>query len=208
MVYAPNGVDLEFFRPMPRDALMSFRSELGISHDTLLVGYLGRFHRWQGVDALLEAARSFRDPEVEFLVVGGQETKREGNMSFVREVPLQRMPLYYALCDVVVLPRPRHPATEVAAPTKFAEYAAMGKPILLTNVGDAPKLVEKYRCGIVVKDNSPPELHKGIAHMKLCAGQTLLEMGLAARRLAENEFDFESTKRTLARCIDELTGFP
>ncbi len=208
MLYAPNGVDLEFFRPIPGEQLASFRSQLGIPPDGMLVGYLGRFHRWQGVEAFVEAARSFADPRVEFLIVGGTETKREGNIRFVGEVPLERMPLYYAICDVVALPRPRHPATEVAAPTKFAEYVAMGKPVLLTDVGDAARLVEKYGCGIVVHDNSPAELHNGIGQMKRCSGEMLLTMGKAARRLAEHEFDFEKTKQTLARCLEELVGPP
>ena len=41
---------------------------------------------------------------------------------FIPKIPRAQIPDYYSACDVLVLPRPSHPATEIAAPTKFAEY--------------------------------------------------------------------------------------
>ena len=111
---------------------------------------------------------------------------------------------HYSMCDVFVLPRPSHPATEVAAPTKFAEYAAMGKPILVTRVGDAPDLVTKYGCGVVVADNSPAELAKGIRQITDLSHEQRSEMGRQARKLAESEFTLDIAKGNLSSCVDQL----
>jgi glycosyltransferase involved in cell wall biosynthesis len=206
LVYAPNCVDLEFFHPSSDGNVSFLKDELGIEPDRMLVGYVGRFQRWQGVECFVEAARSVGDPEIAFLVVGGNETRREGNLHFLHQVPVSQVPKYYGICDVLVLPRPLHTATEVAAPTKFAEYAAMGKPILASDVGDAGDLIRKYQCGVVVENNKPASLREGIIQLKNLSSETLAHMGRAARSLAENEFDPRITAMNLSRCIEELTG--
>jgi len=206
LVYAPNCVDLAFFHPRSDRHSSALRDGLGIRPDALLIGYAGRFQRWQGVECFIEAARTVNNPGIAFLIVGGNETRRDGNLHFVRQVPVSDIPEYYRTCDALVLPRPRHPATEVAAPTKFAEYAATGKPILASNVGDAGDLVRKYGCGVVVEDNQPATLVAGINRLSEASSVTLADMGRAARRLAEIEFDPRIAAGNLSRCIEELTG--
>jgi glycosyltransferase involved in cell wall biosynthesis len=206
LVYAPNCVDLEFFRPSPDRQVPFLKEALGIESDKLLVGYVGRLQQWQGVECFLDAARTIGDPNFAFLIVGGNENRREGNLHFVSQVPVSQIPQYYGICDVLVLPRPRHTATEVAAPTKFAEYAAMGKPILAADVGDAGDLIRKYQCGVVVENNKPASLREGIIQLNNLSSENLAHMGRAARNLAENEFDPRIAARNVSRCIEELTG--
>ena len=205
LLYVPNCVDLDFFRPQYGSNVGELRSRMGIGRDKLVLGYLGRVHPWQGVEKFIEAARAVSDPGLAFLVVGTGESSTEGNLHFAGEAPMSRMPEYYSVCDAFVLPRPSHPATEVAAPTKFAEYAAMGKPIIATEVGDAADLIRQYNCGVVVNDNSPAELIRGFHHMRRLAADERSAMGKEARRLAETEFTLDIAKENLSRCIDELT---
>lgn len=207
MFYAPNCVDLEFFSPLsPNDQrVTSLRRELGITKDKMVFGYIGRFQKWQGVESFINAARKIRGENVMFLIVGGNETKREDNIFLISEITVSRIPLYYSVCDVLVLPRPSHPVTEVAGPTKFAEYAAMGKPILTTDVGDPAVLVRRYKCGVVVEDNGVGKLVDGIMCLLKSRDEKLTAMGKSARLLAEREFDFDITIRNFSKCIDALT---
>jgi glycosyltransferase involved in cell wall biosynthesis len=206
LLYVPNCVDLEFFRPQTDEVAWSLREQLGVGRDALLFGYLGRFHRWQGVEVFLEAAREIDQPKCAFLIVGGHESRSEGRIHFLPEIPVDQMPKHYAACDVLVLPRPSHPATEVAAPTKFAEYAAMGRPILATDVGDAADLIREFKCGTVVTASSSTELHSGIRRMMSCKPEDLSRMGRAARRLAETEFDIGIARNILSESIEDLVG--
>jgi glycosyltransferase involved in cell wall biosynthesis len=206
LLYAPNCVDLKFFRPQTAEVERSLREQLGVGRDSLLFGYLGRLHRWQGVEVFLDAAREIDDPQCAFLVAGGDESKSDGRIHFLPEIPVDLMPEHYAACDVLVLPRLGHPATEVAAPTKFAEYAAMGKPILATDVGDAADLIRKFNCGTVVKANSSTELRSGIRQMMSFSPDERSRLGEAARRLAETEFDIAIIRDNLGHCIEELAG--
>ncbi len=78
---------------------------------------------------------------------------------------------------MLILPRPSHLATEMAAPTKFAEYTSMSKPVLTSNVGDAADLVKKYNSGIVVENNSTNNLINGINQFKNLKAAELKKMG-------------------------------
>jgi len=201
MAYVPNGVNLEFFKPVNDEKVKDRRKLLGLD-DKLVFGYVGAFDKWQGVENFIEDARKIEDKDLAFLIVGGEKRSRESNIVFIPKIPRAQVPDYYSICDVLVLPRPSRIATEIAAPTKFAEYAAMGKPILTTNVGDAADFVKEYECGIVVEDNSPENLIKGINEFRDESKEELKRMGRNSRRLAENEFDWGKVGINLLKAVE------
>ena len=200
MVYVTNGIDSEFLKPVNDEKVENMRNKLGIE-DKLVFGYIGNFQKWQGVENFIEAAKKNNDKNIAFLIVGGEKESIENNLIFIPKVSRVQIPDYYLICDVLVLPRPSHPATEIAAPTKFAEYAAMGKPILTTNVGDAADFVREYNCGIVVEDNKPETLIKGINEFRDKFEEDLKEMGRKSRKLAENEFNWEKVGIKLLKAV-------
>ena len=200
MAYVTNGVDLEFFNPLNNEKVDSMRKQLGLE-DKRVFGYIGEFNKWQGVNNFIEAARKFDEQDVAFLIVGGRKESMENTTIFIPKIPRIQIPEYYSICDVLVLPRPSHPATEIAAPTKFAEYVAMEKPILTTNVGDAAGFVRKYKCGIVVKNNEPENLIKGINEFSDKSEEERKMMGKNSRILAENEFDWKKVRINLLKAI-------
>jgi len=201
MLYVPNGVDLSFFKPLKDDEkIFQLRRKFGLENK-FVFGYIGRFQKWQGVDNFIRAAFLTQDEKIGFLIVGDDDSWIKGNVVKLKRVPREEVPYYYSLCDVLVLPRPKHPATEVAAPTKFAEYTAMGKPVLVTNVGDAAKLTKKYRCGIVLPDNEPHTLKKGFYDFIGLSEHELRKMGKNSRKLAEGEFDW---RKIIANLNSEL----
>ena len=203
MAYVTNGVDLEFFKPVNDEKVKNMKNRLGIE-DKLVFGYMGGFQRWQGVENFIEAAKRNDDKYVVFLVVGGDKKTTKNNIIFIPKIPRIQIPGYYSICDVLVLPRPSHPATEIAAPTKFAEYTAMGKPILATNVGDAARFVREYKCGIVVGDNKPENLIKGINEFRDKSEEELKIMGKNSRKLAEREFNWKKVGINLLKAMEEF----
>ena len=108
---------------------------------------------------------------------------------------------YYAACDVFVLPTPKHPATQIVSPTKFAEYVAMGKPILSTDVGDPPQFIRTSECGFVVADNSIQSLIDGMGRFKGMTKSGLIEMGARSRKLAEENFDWNKIGSQLVEAL-------
>ncbi|WP_048190958.1 glycosyltransferase [Methanobacterium sp. SMA-27] len=115
---------------------------------------------------------------------------------------------YYSICDVLVLPRPHSIATEIAAPTKFAEYCSMKKPILTSNVGDAADLIKRYNCGIVVENNDPEKLLEGILKFKNINNNDLKRMIKGSEELSKNEFDWNNIKDDFLDAINSLKPSP
>lgn len=203
MHYISNGVDLEFFKPSNEEKINKARKKLGIENE-LVFGYIGDFQKWQGAENLIETAKNIGDKNIIFLFVGGNMEIEKENIIVIPWVPREEIRDYYSICDILVLPRPSHPATEVAAPTKFSEYAAMGKPILTTKVGDAAYLVKEYKCGIVIENNSLKSLTYGINQAINLSKDEINGMGKNSRELADNIFNWERIGSKLSNILKEV----
>lgn len=202
MSYITNGIDLDLFKPS-KNKNLDLKKKLGIENK-FIFGYIGALDKWQGVDRFIDAAREINDKNTIFLIVGCEKSKRENNIVYVPKVPYSQITSYYSICDVLTLPRPHHISTEVAAPTKFAEYTAMEKPILTTNVGDAANLVKKYKCGIVTEGDSPKNIVDGISEFLNLSKKQLDIMGKNSRKLAEKEFDLKKIAIKLDSILNKM----
>ena len=65
-----------------------------------------------------------------------------------RTDPITMMELLKSVA-ILIIPRIQHQAIRNAFPTKFAEYAAMGRPIMVNDVDETADFVRKYNCGFV-----------------------------------------------------------
>ena len=203
LVYITNGVDLDFFKNIGDTKVQLLKKELGIENK-FVFGYIGGEQKWQGLGNFIEAAKKVKNEDIAFIVVGGNKKPIDDNIIYISKVPQTQITHYYSICNVLVLPRPAHIATDVAAPTKFAEYIAMGKPILTTNVGDAADLVRQYKNGLIVENNSPENLKKGILEFLDIGEDTLVEMGIKSLKLAEDEFDWGKISDKIYESLKEI----
>jgi glycosyltransferase involved in cell wall biosynthesis len=179
------------------------RSELGLE-GRLVFGYAGGFQSWQGVEMLLDAAGRSQRENIAFLIVGGYETKRCGNVLFLPRTTRESLLGLYSICDVLVLPRPRNLVTEVAAPTKFVEYLAMGKPVLTTDVGDASLHVRERRCGVVTQSCDASGITVGIEEFANVPRDELVRMGKRSLSLVCDEFDWGRISGNLTTTLRKL----
>ena len=203
LFYVPNGVDLDFFRQIDDHYVNMLKKKYKIE-DKLIFGYLGGAQKWQGMEKFISTCEKITDEKFMAIIVGCNipSITIDGNIIYIPFVKKDEIINYYSLCDVLVLPRPKHIVTDVAAPTKFAEYVSMGKPVLVTDVGDAAKLVKKYENGIVVKDNKVENLKKGINDFLKLKRDKLNQMGLNSRKLAEKEFDWNNIINYLSEILE------
>lgn len=203
LAYITNGVDLDFFKNIGDTKVHLLKKEIGIENK-FVFGYIGGEQEWQGLGNFIEAAKKVKNEDIAFIVVGGNKKQIDDNIIYISKVPQAQITHYYSICDVLVLPRPAYIATAVAAPTKFAEYCAMGKPILTTDVGDAANLVRQYKNGLVVENNSPENLQNGILELLDIGEEALIEMGKNSLKLAENEFDWEKISAKIYESLKEI----
>jgi glycosyltransferase involved in cell wall biosynthesis len=154
----PNAVDnARFAAAKPRD--MKIAQSLGLE-GTFVLGFIGSFYRYEGLDLLLQAFGSLRDslPSARLLLVGGGpeeavllEKSRalglEDRIKFVGRVPNEAIEAYYGLLDLAVYPRRTSRLTELVTPLKPLEAMAYGIPVLASAVGGHRELIEDRKTG-------------------------------------------------------------
>lgn len=202
-----NGTDVSRFHrsAVSTDRLRDLRSELGISEDDLIVGMVGRMVAEKGYREVFEAARIVRSrfPNVRFLAVGEPDTSKAdaigpdemraasadvifaGWRSDVRDL--------LAVMDVFVLASWRE-----GMPRSAIEAAAMGLPLVLTDIRGCREVVRDGHQGFLV----PPRAHAALADAicRLVGDDELRAvMGKRARERAEERFD---ERRVVSRVLD------
>ncbi|HMK33768.1 MAG TPA: glycosyltransferase family 4 protein [Desulfomonilaceae bacterium] len=197
-----NGVDLEFFRflPQPENPEFTF-------------AYVGEFQVWQGIHNLISAFEKFRNSSARLLLVGFRPEdgaiKDTFRKKFGSRVNLLDRTNRESLVDILksvsilIIPRIRHPAILHAFPTKFAEYAALGRPILVNDVDETADFVRAYECGFV-SDPSPDCLAETMLAASLTPFRELQEMGKRSRSMAEENFSWDNIGRKYEVVVRKL----
>lgn len=135
-----NGVDLNLFAP---DDMLQARSKLGLSPESLLVGYFGSIDRTRG-PLLIEACRKLRHefPALR-LIMSGRVVRvdlKESWITHYGELSQSAIPTMINACDVVTIPYANTPFNSMCGACKIAEYLACGKPVVATRVSDHARI--------------------------------------------------------------------
>lgn len=198
-----NGVDLDLFQPLPPD-----------ENPQYTFGYAGEFQTWQGIDELISAFEMVSDPRIRMLLIGfrksDQRVKQIFSEKFGNRVELvdrtdrKNMLKLLSSASILISPRPNHVASRAAFPVKFAEYAALGRPILVNAVDETADFVRKYNCGFVCAPPSPKNLAHTMDMAALSSRDTLIQMGLRSRRMAEENFSWPKVGDAYASLVKSL----
>ena len=159
MTVISNGINLEHFHPCEpdREYLEAWRVA-----GKKVIGFIGSFYRYEGLDLLVEAFSLLRRKrqDIVLVLVGGGEAEREIKDLIIRQglaeaailagrVSHDRVPGVYSLMDVLVYPRHSMRLTELVTPLKPLEAMAMGKALVASNVGGHRELIRHAQTGIL-----------------------------------------------------------
>ncbi|MCG6966026.1 MAG: glycosyltransferase, exosortase A system-associated [Chromatiaceae bacterium] len=156
----PNAVDIENFQPVEAvDQALLGRLALD---GKKVIGFIGSYYYYEGLELLLEAARLMRRdiPELHVLLVGGgpaeaslQHKAAELGIAdittFAGRVPQKEVSGYYSLIDVLAYPRQPMRITELVTPLKPLEAMAQKRLFVASDVGGHRELVDDGRTGIL-----------------------------------------------------------
>jgi len=163
LVY-PNCVDPDVFNSQrfTADELAVFRARHGIPQDALLVGFIGTFGQWHGVEFLAECIRDMIRDDLEwikqrkiyFLLVGDGlkmpavrqligPTPTSQYVTLTGLVPQSEAAKYLACADLLVSPHvPNADGSNFfGSPTKLFEYMSMEKPIIASALGQIEEVI-------------------------------------------------------------------
>lgn len=189
----PNGVDLEEFDRVTSDEVEAAARRWPACAARLL--FVGRLARSKGVDVLLRAVA--RVPETGLLVVGPDagaldelqrlrgELRLEERVAFV-SLSRREVCAAFRACDLFVLPSRFGENFGIAA----VEAMAARKPVVVSDRGGLPSLVEPGRNGLIVPAESDEALGEAIARLSGSA-ELRRQYGQAARAAAEARYTWD-----------------
>ena len=216
IVVVPNGVHVESFSPMAAPLHLLKRHG---TNGHRVIGFIGSFFRFEGLETLLEAVPALRarDPSIMVLVVGdgehGASLKRlaadrgllDSAVVFTGRVPHDDVPGYYAAMDVLVYPRISRRITELVTPLKPLEAMALGKAVVASDVGGLRELVEDQATGLLFRAGDPADLAEKC--LRLLGDPALARrLGKGARRFVERERDWKPICQKPVALYRELVG--
>ncbi|MFH1125908.1 MAG: glycosyltransferase, partial [Candidatus Altiarchaeota archaeon] len=174
------------------------RKKLNLKDEKVIL-FLGFIREYKGLDDLIRAFGRVKENigDVKLCIVGKplidfkpyEELIKDNNLTDIvitrlDYVPNSELGDYLSTADVVVLPYRRISQTGVVQPAY-----AFGKPVVVTNVGGLPEIVEDGKSGLIVKPNSPEELAEAL--IKILKEDKMREkMGEYARELAETKYSW------------------
>lgn len=206
-----NGVDLRRFDPgvVAPDARARIRADLGVADDEMLVLFPGRMVREKGLEEVYEAASALRGQPIRVAIAGRDDAERgdapsAASLEKAREAGVlflgerKDMPELYAAADVVGLASWRE-----GMPRALIEGAAMGKPLVATDIRGCKDVVRHGETGLLFEVRSPAAI---AATLHRLAGDPTLRarLGARAREDALERFDIRAVVQRVVDSYDEL----
>lgn len=211
-VLFPNWVDGNLVRPLP--SAQSLRTELGLHSTDKVVLYSGSLGEKQGLEIIVEAAKSFvSQPEVKFLIFGsgGGKNKletlvRDYGLTNVRFYPLQpaeKLSALLATADIHLVLQKKS-ASDLVLPSKLTGILAAGGYALVSAVSGTTlhEVMSTHNIGLVIEPESAEKLVTAIRESLV---SNLTPYRTNARRYAERYLNREAILGAFTLQLNEVT---
>jgi glycosyltransferase involved in cell wall biosynthesis len=203
-----NGIDVLKFHPMPKNK--SLMKSLGLRDDQRVVGTVGSLFAVKGLQTLLQAAEKVVRiwPDVRFLVVG-DGTEYANLLKLRNELGLDHAVIFTGfredICEILnLMDIYVCSSTSEGLSLSILEAMACCKPVVATEVGGNPELVENNVSGFLVPVADPVALADRI-QMILFDNELQASMGTNGRKIVEESFTLEKMVSRYQALYYELT---
>ena len=180
----PNSCDPDRFLPRPRDHALAQR--LGIPPDVPVIGYIGTFVDYEGLEDLALACALLKNRGVTFrLMLVGNENASGSERGPITErilriaaaenmgdwlvmpgrVPHEEVEAYYSLIDIAPFPRKPWQVCEMVSPMKPLEALAMEKAVLVSSVRALVEMIKDGETGRVFEKGNIASMADGLAQL-------------------------------------------
>ena len=199
LVLLGNGIDLDRFDPAAVDPSVRdrLRASVGAGPDDIVVGLVGRLVWEKGYREVFAAATQLRRrlPHLRFVVIGPDDGAKADAVTAADQADATHhggvtflgsrtdVHDWYAAMDLYVLASHRE-----GFPRSAMEAAAMGLPVVTTDVRGCRQVVVHDETGVLIPVRDPVALAEAVSHLAT-RPDARARLGAAARALAVREFD-------------------
>lgn len=218
-----NGVDLEMFKPGPKDP--AFTRRFGLE-GRKVCGYIGTVGMAHGLEVMLEAADRSRNEPWTFIIVGDgaradelradAESRGLSNLVFTGRLSKQEMPAAWSSLDICLIHLRGSDLFKTVIPSKMFEAMGMAVPILMGVEGESLGIVEEAGAGIPML---PDDAESLLAGCRTMFAEIANRYGVAGREYVTRKFDrdvlagryleiLESVRSGRTQHLGEFAPFP
>jgi glycosyltransferase involved in cell wall biosynthesis len=197
------GIPSERIRVVPNT--VGLPSEASDASRGTYVAFAGRLSAEKGVDVFLRAAA--RLPHIPFRLAGEGDllsnlrTEAPANVLFVGQLSRQKLGEFYAGARISIVPSVWEEAFGLVA----AESMAHGIPVIASDIGALPEIVDRGRTGLLFEPRNDEALAERIDAL-WSSPRTCREMGIQGREKVEREYTREVYYERILRVYREVTG--
>jgi glycosyltransferase involved in cell wall biosynthesis len=222
----PNSCDPDRFLPRARD--VSLANQLSIPDRVPVIGYVGTFVDYEGLEDLASACALLKQQGIEFrlLLVGNENASGQDRGPITEQitviansygfldwlimpgrVPHEEVESYYSLIDIAPFPRKPWPVCEMVSPMKPLEAFAMEKAVVVSSVRALQEMVKHEETGLVFEKGNVKSLADVLE--RLVADPALRRtLGKNARKWVQKERTWAASTEILASYVRGLSQAP
>ena len=208
-----HGCDLSLFYP---GDTAEMRKKLGLTGTVL--GYMGRLVPDKGIDVMIRAAIKLRETnqDISLLIVGSGEedaslkelvasSSLPLNVVFTGSVPHREAGDYMRCMDIFVLCSRTRSNWKEQFGRVIVEAMACGVPVVGSDSGHIPVLIEQTEGGLVFKEDNVEDLKDKIQQL-INNPNTREQMALSGRKYVSEHFTHKAVAETLNSILFKAAG--
>jgi glycosyltransferase involved in cell wall biosynthesis len=203
----PVGCDVAGIQPMPR---AQARRALRLAPDQAIVVHLGVLRRLDE-DLLFDAFRALRTrvPAAQLVLIGNarasvpEDLKRTGAIRTTGFVPYDEVSQWLGAADLCVISMLDTVGNRGRWPGKINDYLAAGRPVVMTRVGDAARIVEEGKAGWTAEPT--PRGFADVLAEALANPEARDVAGRCARSIAETTLSWGTLASELEKFYARIT---
>lgn len=194
----PNGANMKLFFPSDKNIC---RKKNLIPDDKFIVGFVGSFAPWQGLDFLIDSINKIKlqgYSDILYILVGDGEMMQklrkkvtkynlENDIIFTGKIPYSKVGIYINSFDIAIAPFTTKGSSALGSPLKLFEYLSCQKPLISSDVDGVTEIIKEGNCGLLYEAGNINQLSKQIIFAYNNRTQ-LLNMGKNGRKLIEKKY--------------------
>jgi len=205
ILVTPFGIDINIFRPSEVNSI--FKS------DEIVIGTIKTLESIYGIEYLIRAFKIVKtklpDRKIKLLLVG-EGTQRKNLEALAIELNLfsdivfsgyvchDEVEKYHNMLDIYIAV-----SLQESFGVAVLEASACSKPVIVSNVGGLPEVVDDGKTGIIVEKENPYQLAEAL--LKLITNSDLrIEMGINGRKKVLTEYNWIRSVELMLSVYNEL----
>jgi len=206
-----NGVDISRFKNTDASQIAKTKQALRLPLDSKVIITVAVLREPKGIQFMIEALPAILEqfPDVHYLIVGdGEYGAALSDLATVLDIKNHvtfaghrtDIPDLLACCDIFVLP-----TLKDALPTVLIEALAAERPIVASDVGGVPEIIENGVNGLLVAPGDPSKLADACLQL-LKDNELISQIVLAGSKTVRQRFNIDSQIEQLSEMYEELTS--